>query len=144
MSTLHIGAAGELLVQYRLLRLGIDSARLTTDSGVDLVAYSPSEAQARTIQVKAMDKPVKAGGKGALALGWSFPADLHAELLATVLLSDDSVWLFTREEARALASPRAQNTMLLNWYVEPTVRGGLSQHEVESHRIELKAAALIR
>lgn len=143
MSTLHIGAAGELLVQYRLLRLGIDSARLTTDSGVDLVAYSPSETQARTIQVKSMEKPVKAGGKGALALGWSFPADLRAELLATVLLSDDTVWLFTREEAQTLASPRAQQTMHLTWYVEPTNRGSLSQHEVEAHRIERKAVRLI-
>ena len=33
MTTQHIGAAGELLVQYRLLKLGIDSARLTTDAG---------------------------------------------------------------------------------------------------------------
>lgn len=32
MSTQHIGAAGELLVQYRLLKLGIDSARLTAGS----------------------------------------------------------------------------------------------------------------
>lgn len=130
-------------MQYRLLRLGIDSARLTTDSGVDLVAYSPSEVQARTIQVKSMEKPVKAGGKGALALGWSFPFDLRAELLATVLLSDDAVWLFTRDEARELASPRAHGTMLLNWYVEPTSRGGLSQHQVEAHRIDQKAASLI-
>jgi hypothetical protein len=41
-STLHIGAAGELLVQYKLLKQGIDSAAMTTDSGIDLVAYSPS------------------------------------------------------------------------------------------------------
>jgi len=33
MNTQHIGAAGELLVQYQLLKLGIDSARLTTDAG---------------------------------------------------------------------------------------------------------------
>jgi hypothetical protein len=32
MNTQHIGAAGELLVQYQLLKLGIDSARLTTDA----------------------------------------------------------------------------------------------------------------
>ncbi|ALG85290.1 hypothetical protein [Gordonia phthalatica] len=143
MSSLHIGAAGELLVQYRLLRLGIDSARLTTDSGVDLVAYSSEDNTARTIQVKSTDKPVRAGGKGALALGWSLPVDLHAELLATVLLSTDTVWLFTRDEARELASPRARDTMLLNWYVDPTVRGNLAQHQVEAHRIEHKASVLI-
>ncbi|MGV0872113.1 hypothetical protein [Mycolicibacterium sp. XJ879] len=32
LGTQAIGAAGELLVQYQLLKLGIDSARLTTDS----------------------------------------------------------------------------------------------------------------
>lgn len=36
MSIQHIGAAGELLVQYQLLKLGIDSVRLTTDAGIDL------------------------------------------------------------------------------------------------------------
>jgi hypothetical protein len=41
MSTQHIGAAGELLVQYQLLKIGIDSARMTTDAGVDLVVYAP-------------------------------------------------------------------------------------------------------
>ena len=32
-TSLHIGAAGELLVQFRLVRNGIDSVRRTTDSG---------------------------------------------------------------------------------------------------------------
>ena len=41
MSTQHIGAAGELLVQYQLLKMGIDSARMTTDAGIDLVVYPP-------------------------------------------------------------------------------------------------------
>ena len=41
LGTQAIGAAGELLVQYQLLKLGIDSARLTTDSGIDLVMYVP-------------------------------------------------------------------------------------------------------
>lgn len=51
-TTQHIGAAGELLVQYRLLKLGIDSARLTTDSGIDLVAFAPGSSTAVSIQVK--------------------------------------------------------------------------------------------
>jgi hypothetical protein len=52
MNTQHIGAAGELLVQYQLVKLGIDSARLTTDAGVDLVVYAPGDQSARTVQVK--------------------------------------------------------------------------------------------
>jgi hypothetical protein len=44
VTTQHIGAAGELLVQYRLLKLGIDSARLTSDVGVDLSSTRPQMA----------------------------------------------------------------------------------------------------
>jgi hypothetical protein len=32
-----IGAAGEVLITYKLLKFGVDSARMTTDAGVDLV-----------------------------------------------------------------------------------------------------------
>lgn len=48
----QIGRCGELLVQYRLLKLGIESAPMTTDSGVDLVAYAPASGRPATIQVK--------------------------------------------------------------------------------------------
>lgn len=34
----QIGRCGELLVQYHLLKLGIESAPMTTDSGVDRLA----------------------------------------------------------------------------------------------------------
>ena len=92
-TTQHIGAAGELLVQYRLLKFGIDSARLTTDSGIDLVAYAPGSSTAVTIQVKSAWADGAAGGKGKPAVGWSFPHDCKAQLLAFVKLSTDSVWL---------------------------------------------------
>lgn len=36
-----IGAAGEALLGYKLLKHEIDSARMTTDAGVDLVMYVP-------------------------------------------------------------------------------------------------------
>lgn len=116
----HIGAAGELLVQYRLVKLGIDSARLTTDSGVDLVAYAPGSASASTIQVKTQAVPSPSGGKGALSVGFFFPDDLRAELLAVTLLSEDIVWLFTRDEARALAQQHnRRGVRQLYWYMEP-------------------------
>jgi len=34
-----------LLVQYRLLLLGVESAPMSTDTGIDLVAYSPAMLQ---------------------------------------------------------------------------------------------------
>ena len=64
MTTQHTGAAGELLVQYQLLKVGIDSARLTTDAGIDLVVYAPGTAEATTVQVKANLAAKPAGGKG--------------------------------------------------------------------------------
>lgn len=64
LGTQAIGAAGELLVQYQLLKLGIDSARLTTDSGIGLVIYAPGHQAAVTIQVKTYLPPKPAGGKG--------------------------------------------------------------------------------
>jgi len=36
LTTAQIGRAGELLVQQRLLLFGIESAPLTTDTGIDL------------------------------------------------------------------------------------------------------------
>lgn len=124
-TTQHIGAAGELLVQYRLVKLGIDTARLTTDSGVDLVAYTPGSANAVTIQVKTQTAPSPAGGKGALSVGVFFPDDLRAQLLAVTLLSSDAVWLFTREEARELAQQHSARGMRqLYWYVEERLARG--------------------
>lgn len=57
MKAAQIGKCGELLVQYQLLLRGIESAQLTTDSGIDLVAYSPKNEKPLTIQVKANLQP---------------------------------------------------------------------------------------
>lgn len=115
-------------MQYRLVKLGIDSARLTTDSGVDLAAYAPASASASTIQVKTQAVPSPSGGKGALSVGFFFPDDLRAELLAVTLLSEDTVWLFTRDEARARAQQHNRRGMRqLYWYMEPRpVRAGVT------------------
>lgn len=105
-TTQHIGAAGELLVQYQLLKLGIDSARLTTDSGIDLVVYAPATGAALTVQVKTVDRATPSGGAGRQSIGWSFPHDTPAQLLAFAHLENDRVWLFTAAEARQVAGAR--------------------------------------
>jgi hypothetical protein len=64
-----IGAAGEALVTYKLLKRGIDSARMPTDAGVDLVMYVPGTKAAATIQVKALWEPVRAGGRAPSSQG---------------------------------------------------------------------------
>jgi hypothetical protein len=89
VTTQHIGAAGELLVQYRLLKAGIDSARLTTDAGIDLVVYAPGNATGTTVQVKSNLAAGPAGGRGQLSRGWNFPHTCPAQLLALVALDVD-------------------------------------------------------
>ncbi|WP_137244047.1 hypothetical protein [Plantibacter flavus] len=122
-TTQHIGAAGELLVQYRLLKHGIDSARLTTDSGVDLVAYLPASNQALTVQVKTQRRPRPSGGTGPLSVGWFFPHDLKADFLAVALLDSDDVWVFSRDEARELAQEHsARGIRQIHWLIEPKSR----------------------
>jgi hypothetical protein len=68
------------LFNTRLLKHEVDSARLTTDSGVELVAYSPISSRAATIQVKTQMKSVAAGGKGAPANGGVATSDGRREL----------------------------------------------------------------
>jgi hypothetical protein len=148
VSSQHIGAAGELLVQYLLLKGGIDSARLTTDSGIDLVAYAPETSSAVTIQVKTQERPLPAGGKGALALGYTFPHALRAELLALVDLSTDSSWLFSRDEALTMAQQRSpKDIRRLYWYLETPAQsrldGQLSAPLLEQYRLSARIAGLI-
>lgn len=111
MNTQHIGAAGELLVQYRLVKLGIDSARLTTDAGIDLVVYAPADRSALTVQVKTNLGPKPAGGRGPLSRAWYFPHACPAQLLALVALDVDAVWIFTIAEARKLAQQHSDRGM---------------------------------
>jgi hypothetical protein len=59
----QIGRAGELLVQYKLLLAGIESSRLTTDSGIDLVAFPKQKRKPYSIQVKTNEKQSPAAVK---------------------------------------------------------------------------------
>lgn len=112
-----IGAAGELFVQYKLIKRGIDSARLTTDSGIDLVMYIPGTIEAHTIQVKSIIRPFADGGTGPLVTGWMFPRGCKAEWLAGVDISRDRVWLFPIQEALQHARGNTKDVMLY-WRLE--------------------------
>ena len=121
-TTQHIGKAGELLVQYKLLKFGIDSAAMTTDSGIDLVAYSPRNQRAYTIQVKTKNEASPGGGKGKLSLAWDLRDDSPADLVAATDLSTDSVWLFTHSEFEAFAQQHsAKGNLKLYMYVDEDV-----------------------
>ncbi|WP_342314587.1 hypothetical protein LIX17_06785 [Mycobacterium avium subsp. hominissuis] len=133
LGTQAIGAAGELLVQYRLLKQGIDSARLTTDSGIDLVMYVPGSLEAHTVQVKTKLKPVPAGGKGKPSLNWPVPINCKAQWLACVDLSRDAVWLFTIERAMSFAK---QSPPLLYWFVDEAPKDALREDAMTDHCLE--------
>lgn len=119
--TAQIGKAGELLVQYKLLRKGIESSQLTTDSGIDLVAYSPKHKKPFTIQVKTNEKPKKAGGKGKWSVDWYLSKNSPADLVALVDLESENVWLMTAEQMKENSQQESKKGMLhLYMYTEIT------------------------
>ena len=121
--TRHIGKAGELLVQYKLIKHGIDSSFMTTDAGVDLVADSPRNNKAYTLQVKTKEKPRPGGGKGKLAMGWDLRETSPADLVAVTDISTDSVWLFTHSEFIEFAQQHsAKGIYKLYMYVDETIK----------------------
>jgi hypothetical protein len=118
----QIGRLGELLVQYELLRNGIDSAPMTTDAGVDLVAYSELRGRSFTIQVKTNLKPKRAGGKGTAAIDWWVNEDCPAELFAFAEVSSRRVWLFTKKELARKAQQRSNGRLHLYMYTDAKSR----------------------
>ena len=120
-------------MQYRLLKIGIDSARLTTDAGIDLVVYSPGSFEATTVQVKTNLAARPAGGRGQLSRGWDFSQACPAQLLALVALDSDRVWLFSMPEARELAQQHSpKGIRKLYWFLEPPTGGAAgARHEGE-------------
>lgn len=144
VNTQHIGAAGELLLQYRLLKLGIDSARLTTDAGIDLVVYAPANQSALTVQVKANLGPKPSGGKGPLSRAWYFSHACPAQLLALVALDVDEVWIFTIDEARNLAQQHSEKGMRQLYWRKDRVGSTASRVEddMADYRLEHRAASL--
>ena len=119
LTTQQIGRLGELLVQYELLRQGIDSAPMTTDAGIDLVAYSPDKKTSFTIQVKANLAPKPGGGKGAAAIDWWVDEACPAEWVAFVDISTRRVWMLTRQELDAAAQQRSNGRLHLYMYTDP-------------------------
>ena len=122
LSTQQIGKLGELLVQYRLLLIGVESAHLTTDAGIDLVAYSHGKKEAITIQVKTNLQPKPGGGKGKLALDWWVPDNSPAELFALVDISEKRIWVFTRDEMKEKAQQQPEGRLHFYIYTATNIR----------------------
>lgn len=133
-----IGAAGEALVTYKLLKHEIDSARMTTDAGVDLVMYVPGVNRAATIQVKALWEPVPAGGKGPLSYGWVFSSEYEVDWLALADIAGDRAWLLEMDRARELAQQKPESgNWRIYWYPDDSVVKGNARRESDMAEFEI-------
>jgi hypothetical protein len=92
---------------------------MTTDSGIDLVAYSPDKKRAFTIQVKTNLAPKPGGGKGSAAIDWWVSEDCPAEWFAFADISTRRVWLLTRPELVSAAQQRSNGRLHLYMYTDP-------------------------
>ena len=119
LSNAQIGKCGELLVQYHLLKRGIESAPMTTDAGIDLVAYFPESARPVTIQVKTNLQPTPGGGRGKMALGWWVSETSPAEWVALVNLETQRIWLILHRDLSAIAHQRSSGRLHLYFYTDP-------------------------
>ncbi len=136
-----IGRAGELLTQYKLLKYGIDSSLMTTDNGIDLVAFPPSRNTPMTIQVKTNLKPKPGGGKGKLALEWRMKRHPEVDFFALVNMEADEVWLFSYDEMVEYSQQKPnENLMQFYMYDDPTtkIRTGKMglKYQFQGHLIE--------
>lgn len=136
MKTAQIGKCGELLVQYQLLLRGVESAHLTTDAGIDLVAYSPRNTQPITIQVKTNLQAKAGGGKGKKALDWWIPEKNPAHYVALVDLFSQRIWLFSHDEISVLSQQKSNGRYHLYMYIDPTVKPTRTERPVHSYEFE--------
>jgi len=114
LNTQQVGKCGELLVQYELLKHGIESAPMTTDYGVDLVAVQHGTQKAVTIQVKASTHHL--GQDGSKWLTWSMPNECKAEYVAVVDVERNKIWLFTKKKFEDISIGESDGRWLW-WYV---------------------------
>lgn len=137
----QIGRSGELLVQQQLLLHGIESSAMTTDSGIDLVAFSPSRKDAVTIQVKSNLSAKPGGGKGKPHLDWWAQDDSPADLFAFVDLESSRIWLLLNEELENVSQQHPEGRYHFFMATDPTTtarRDGKPVHDYEFESYLLK------
>lgn len=136
LSTAQIGRCGELLVQFNLLRLGVDSAPMSTDVGVDLVAYSPRRAEPISIQVKTNLKSKPGGGKSKAALDWWVSIESPAQYIALVDLATERVWLISKQELAEVAQQRSSGRYHVYMYTDPAAKPRKAGRLAQAHEFD--------
>jgi len=123
LDTQQIGKCGELLVPYMLLKHGVDSAPLTTDPGIDLVAFPNIKASSEerrkplTIQVKtSTHRPEISDSADRKWIEWWVSDKCPADYIAAVDLCRDKFWLIRTEEFKKRGRLSGAGHRLL-WYL---------------------------
>lgn len=119
---------------------------MTTDTGIDLVAYVPGGKRAITIQVKTNLRPKPGGGRGKLALDWWVSETSPAELAALVDLDTQRIWLIPQDELSTVAQQRLGGRLHFYFYTDgqsqPRLAGRLV-HEFERYLIAAQIERLL-
>lgn len=147
LATAQIGKCGELLVQYRLLLRGIESAPMSTDTGIDLVSYSSALPHPITVQVKTNLQAKPGGGTGKFALDWWVPHNSPADYIALVDLSSESIWFLSPAELLVHAQQQPTRGLHIYMYTDSSVRPRRSdrfahQYEFEQFKLVNRASAI--
>lgn len=126
----QIGRCGELFVQYILLKHGVDSAPLTIDTGIDLVAFPDKRGKPVTIQVKTSTHHSEASDPMCKWLLWEIPKDCLADYIATVDFEREKFWLISTKEFIEKATHCGEDLFRLLWYI-PGHEGGETKKREE-------------
>lgn len=124
LTTQQKGRCGELLVQYLLLKHGIESAHLTTDTGIDLVSYPRTASSGR---VKPISIQVKTSSHRGVAedrwIEWSVPSACPADFIAAVDLERNKAWFFSMANFKKVAKKAGTGYYRL-WWSPPDYHSG--------------------
>ena len=137
LSARKVGRCGELLVQYRLLRKGVDSSYLTTDPGIDLVAFPNVSQKPVTIQVKTSRH---LGSAKETRLEWQIWENCPAEYIALVDFNRHKCWLIEIEVFKPKARSIPNNKRKLQWKFSDYAPERLKQKEEEFKEYEMETA----
>ena len=140
LTTQQIGRCGELLVQYILLKHGVESAQLTTDPGIDLVAFRDIKQKPVTIQVKTCSpRSEPKDPMDSKWLEWWVSDKCPADYVAAVDFEHQKFWLLNTGEFRQRGARSGEGHRLW-WYIPGHECGNTKKREKEFKEYEMDAA----
>ncbi len=143
LTTQQIGRCGELLVQYILLKHGVESAPLTTDPGIDLVAFPNVKASTEerrkpvTIQVKTCSP--RSDPTGSKWLEWWVSDKCLADYIAAVDFDHQKFWLLSKKEFEQRGARSGEGHRLW-WYIAGHEYGRTGKREEQFKEHEMDTA----